>query len=552
MSVVQQPQTLSRRNESAVLDEVPSPPIELEQIRRVSPRDPRSSSRPQRQVNSESGRAQIVQIRSRSITRSQQAINADIGPSVISQPNLSPQDPLTTQGYESRAAETGTSDSNAQRENTVYSQSVIGTLHAPARIVKNTVEVKGNSNILTRLLTRETISLRRLTVTEVDEFDEEEAETKYQKFTDFLRATSNDLARPENDPLKYFRGRWIEYDQVLLQSPEPGSQPLPYIRFIGARNEEEVKILHASLSKRTFRMEYFPPLRLCYVLKEVTPLASGDDKVVPLQSSPNTLCGTLVAIGSGESRRIVTIGGMVESLGSCYALTTNHLSREDKSSRHDPFSDFEINEDDYDDDIDSPLIIDVNGSGPGANDTFSADDDDENGALEYQARTSSLGTIKHTGSDWALVKLDDPQFALPNLVSESAKVEISETPELPMRQAYLGYVATEPKAGFVRILAGASGPKTMLLLKKSSNLRIPSGAWVRAWKAKSGPTSDSSMCDHYISDVLADQGIRVKERGFRSLGCGSRFRHGIWSRNGRDGGICIYTSTRRYTEEYTT
>ena len=493
MSVIQQSQTVSRSDESAILNGVPAPPVELERIRRVSLRDPKSSSQPQRQMNCEYNRAQIVQVKSEMVTQIQQVINEDSKPSVTSQPNLTLLDhaPLMAQAEERSTAETGRSNSSAQHENMVGSPPVISKLNTKERIVKNTVEVKAHSNILTRLFTRETTSLCRLTVTEVDEFDEEEAESQYQKFTDFLRAASNDLARPENDPLKYFKGRWIEHDQVLLQSPEPGSQPLPYIRFIGARNENEVKILHASLSKRTFRKEYFPPLRICYVLQQVTPLASAD-KVVPIRSSPNTLCGTLVAIGAGKDRKIVTIGGIVENIGSCYALTTSHLNCDDKSSGPDDlFSDFKINEDDYADDVDSPLIIDVNGSWPGWHETFS--DDDENDALGYHARKSSLGTVEHTGSDWALVKIDDPQFGLPNLVSESTHVESSDASDLPMKERYLGYVATEPKAGLVRVLAGASGPRTMLLLKKSSNLRLPSGAWVRTWKAKFGPTLDSSM-----------------------------------------------------------
>jgi len=254
MSVVQQQHTLSHRDEPVISNRVPGSPIELEQIRVVSLGDlPGSSSQAPRP-----GRAQIIQVSSGTVARSLRDANTESGLLIAPQANSLPANSTASTG---QAA--GASNPNAQQAN---APPVVRTDRPGSRLLKSTVEVNPVSNILKRLLTSQTTSLLRLTVTEVDEFEDEEAESKYQKFTDFLRATSNDLSRPENDPLKSFRGRWIEHDQVLLQSPEPGSKPLPYIRFIGARNEDEVKVLHASLSKRMFRKEYYPPLKICYVV----------------------------------------------------------------------------------------------------------------------------------------------------------------------------------------------------------------------------------------------------------------------------------------------
>jgi len=213
---------------------------------------------------------------------------------------------------------------------------------------------------------------------------------------------------------------------------------------------------------------------------------------VPLRSSLRTLCGTLVAIGTGENRRIVTIVGMVETIGACYALTTSHLNHDSvPPGLDDSISSFEFNEDDYDDEIDSPLIIDVFRPNIPSQESLS-DENDEVGAPGYLAKTSSLGTVERTGSDWALVKLDDPQFALPNAITESEIVGATNKSKLPMRDLYLGHAATEPKPGPVKVLTSANGTKTMQLMKKLSSLRLPSGAWVRTWKVKFDPKSGDS------------------------------------------------------------
>jgi hypothetical protein len=205
-------------------------------------------------------------------------------------------------------------------------QRVSSTRNIQKQIVKHTVEVKAQNNIVTRLLTRETASLLSFVVTEVDEFEDEEAESKYQKFTDFLRTAPNDLARPENDPLplKYFRERWVEAHRVMLQSPEADTQPQPYIRFAGPRNGHEVKILHLSLSRRTIRKHYFPPLQICYALQKVVPVTSGTDDAVPLREDYFNYNNS--ALDLAES-----------------------------------IFEFEVQKDDcddYDDDIEAPLIID--------------------------------------------------------------------------------------------------------------------------------------------------------------------------------------------------
>lgn len=227
-------------------------------------------------IQSESGTEAVIQ--------TPPSVNGCTEPPVVSHPGSSP---LTqTSSIEANTTEEiEASISATENDSLVRLQPVPSTRNIRKQIVKHTVEMKAQNNIVTRLLTRETASLPSLVVTEVDEFEDEEAESKYQKFVDFLRTASNDLAKPENDPLKYFRGRWVELDQVMLQSPEADTPPQPYIRFAGPRNEHEVKILHSSLSRRTIRKHYFPPLQICYALQKAVPLTSGTDDAVPLRQA---------------------------------------------------------------------------------------------------------------------------------------------------------------------------------------------------------------------------------------------------------------------------
>ncbi|KAI9150576.1 hypothetical protein HJFPF1_10350 [Paramyrothecium foliicola] len=151
------------------------------------------------------------------------------------------------------------------------------TAQASVRVATSTVEAKTTGNVLTRLLSIETISLHELILTDTQEWENEEAKLKYEKFSDFLRMASNDLSNAENDPLLHFHGRWLEHDLVLVQPSDDNAAPMPYIRFIGARNENEVRLLHASFSKKLFRDQYYPPLRICYVLQQ--PKSSAPDSL---------------------------------------------------------------------------------------------------------------------------------------------------------------------------------------------------------------------------------------------------------------------------------
>ncbi|KAM5354752.1 hypothetical protein ACJ41O_001399 [Fusarium nematophilum] len=367
--------------------------------------------------------------------------------------------------------------------------------------IKVTVEVKPPGNVLRRLFSIETTSMYRLTVTEVDEFDDQDAELMYQRFTAFLEEASRDRANPENDPLHYFLGRTLEHKQVLLRPPDPSEKPVPYILFSGVRNESEVRILHASLSRRKFRRIYFPPLYICYEYRQIQLTAAGNDEFSLLRlnlsnligAPVTTLCGAPIEIGTGQDRRVSTIGGMLESQDICYALTTSHRSSDEFPPDTETFfSSLDLTEDDYVDDIPSPLVVDRNGGRGGQSGRPPDQGTDNSMRLNQFTPLTPAGRIQCTGIDWALLKIDRPDVARPNMVDESAlagarQTSVSEAP------IYFGELALKPKSGYVSGITAGTIVRTVQLLKKPARLKHPSGPWLTVWKARFELGPDSSM-----------------------------------------------------------
>lgn len=463
MSLLQQRRDDNIQTHSAIADGVPAPPIELQRIERIVTVRPAPSH----------------------VAVSPQPASA----TAVNQ---------ATEGNQSLTQVAQSSVQTAPRDVETSVQAVSVQAQVFPDAVSRAVEVKIGGNILTRLFSIETTALHQLGVQDVEEFEDQEAELKYQKFTDFLQKASNNPSSPENNPLLHFKRRWIEHDQVLLQPPDPDASPVPYIRFIGLHDENEIRLLHASLSKRKFRREYFPPLRICYVVQQLSSLASDVNAVLPLSNISSTLCGALVTIGQGSDARIVTIGGTVESIGAYYALTVSHQSGDDPSISPETYlSSLDVNEEDYDPDVDSPLVItrDEDASVSTGLSTNTGDDDDNGDSTNFTtSKSTAIGEVKVTGEDWALIKIGNPQLALPNCLHEGG-TEGKDDPVVG--QVYFDHVASDSQAGYAQIISSRGGLKTVRLLRKPANVRHPSGAWLRTWKAKLGPTTESSKWVHY-------------------------------------------------------
>jgi hypothetical protein len=314
--------------------------------------------------------------------------------------------------------------------------------------------------------------LRGDTVQEVATFRElEDAETKFQEFESFIRAEGKYLGLPEGCK---------PFERVLIQGSKAGTKPCPYIRFTNFRTEEDVRKYHAALSKRKVKYQYHPPLRLCYEIQRLNFHAAKAN--IQVEGDPGeTLCGKTAVIEDGDTRRLVTIGGVIKVDNKLYAMTAGHDTTADKqlqsvSESESSFGSF-TDDTEYDDDIESALIC----GGPSA-----ASDDGRHPHRDGQTdqhhtlpgppplifRGSSM-----CGDDWSLHLIEDPMLALPNSFPgiDGASTEYMTD---PASQPVLR--VSGPKDAW--LLAGVSGPRVVHMIPGIMSFPLPSGNWVSAWK----------------------------------------------------------------------
>ncbi|KAF5530922.1 ADP-ribosylation factor 8 [Fusarium mexicanum] len=365
-----------------------------------------------------------------------------------------------------------------------------GRTNHPIPKPKRTVQVKSGNKLL-RLFGVERTSVHDLQVITVDKFRDGEAETQYEKYIDYLRN-----APPEKSPLSHFRkiSRALMPQRALASKKSRESQALlvPFIQFTGLYHEGEVMFLHAEL----FRTRYRPPMPVCYVVQQIKLLAAEGNDVETLNANPGTLCGALVAIGTGNSRQISTIGGVIESNDEYLALTTSHRSNEavDASPIIKSFFmpkvrlDAKLNEDEYEDDIPPPLVVDTGHIHKAPIERL----------LDYKAipiaasdppDAGPLGKVLHTGTDWSLLRLAD-QLAPPNCIDERLVTPREQPLEDILNDVVLlSRAAAEPEACEVLVYGGRGGLNRLNLTKRPVDLMLPSGVWIRPWKARHKPAS---------------------------------------------------------------
>ncbi|RKK81334.1 hypothetical protein BFJ71_g15659 [Fusarium oxysporum] len=355
----------------------------------------------------------------------------------------------------------------------------------PVPKAKRTVQVKRGNKLL-RLFGVERTSVHDLQVITVDEFPDGEAETQYEKYIDYLRN-----APPEKNPLGHFRkiSRMLMPQRALASKMGRESQdlPVPFIQFTGLYDEGEVMFLHAAL----FRVRYRPPMPVCYVVQQIGFLADEGIEVETLNANPGTLCGALVAIGTGNNRRISTIGGVIESSDEYLALTTSHRSNDtvDASSRIKSFFsmlDVKLDEDEYGDDIPPPLVVDTVSTHQRPTEQL-LDDKAAASTASDRSNAGPLGKVLHIGTDWSLLRLAD-QLVPPNCIDERL-VTLGEQPleDILNDVVFLSRAASEPEACEVLVCGGRGGLNKLDLTKRPVDLMLPSGVWIRPWKAKHKP-----------------------------------------------------------------
>lgn len=358
-----------------------------------------------------------------------------------------------------------TSSATQPQVNTQHSSSTpidIGAQPARDLITRN--------NRVRRILERvDWTKLRGDTVQGVAKFQEfEDAETKFQEFQSFIKAEGKYLGLPEGCK---------PFERVLVQGREAGSNPYPYIRFTNFRTEEDVRKYHSALSKRKIKQQYHPPLRLCYEIQRLRYHAgdAGDAGTDVEGDSGETLCGKTAVIEDGDTRRLVTIGGLVQVDNKLYAMTSGHDASSGDDVQRVPETDSSFgtatDEVEYDVDIESALICGEPGTNSGVDwDTDRAGRNDQDRATE--SATLRFHGSSMAGEDWSLQLIENPLLALPNSFPGIHGVTTR----------YMTYPASQPLSGPVWLLAGVSGARIVHMLPGIMTFPLPSGNWISAWK----------------------------------------------------------------------
>ncbi|KAJ0121939.1 hypothetical protein J7T55_002449 [Diaporthe amygdali] len=350
-------------------------------------------------------------------------------------------------------AEMSATQSKADTQPSLSIPNGIGAHPVPDLITKN--------HRIRRILERVNwTKLRGDSVEEVATFRElEDAETKFQEFESFIRAEGKYLGLPEGCK---------PFERVLIQGSMAGSKPCPYIRFTNFRTEEDVRRYHAALSKRKVKHQYHPPLRLCYEIQRLKYHAANAG--VHFEGDPDkTLCGKTAMIEDAGTRRLITIGGVIQVDKKLYAMTAGHAATaadelkntSETESSFGPYSD----DAEYDDDVESALIC----GGPGTNSDAGWQPHRDSHNDEHQNTSESAALTFHgssmSGDDWSLHLIEDPLLALPNALPEMDSVTTR----------YMTYPASQPFPGLVCLIAGVSGPVVIPMLP---GVHGDSGSWV--------------------------------------------------------------------------
>lgn len=337
-----------------------------------------------------------------------------------------------------------------------------------------------------------------------DEGFPREAQDKYQRFMDYRRQ----MCEIEPNVKSLFSKKVIR--RVLLPSREGSAEPVPYILIKGC-NKTEVTKLHTELSRRVWRREYHPPLKICYQLGSLLFPASQKEVFFAEDQERVTLCGALVSIADGKENRTVTLGGILESNRRLFAFTAGHSSStaselEEEGSftgQHTKEQDgnFEATvtipqAQDYDDDIEDALVflhaeeLDNDVEDASVTPHAKAYKKSSSTTSTEWSKTPTIGHVDISGQDWSLVALNDPLLALPNIFNNV---------ESGLTQCYLHEVAQQPGKCVV-VLAGASGQKKMKMISGEAEICLPSGEWVVTWELEMDVNSRKYILISHLQD----------------------------------------------------
>jgi hypothetical protein len=258
---------------------------------------------------------------------------------------------------------------------------------------------------------------------------------------------------------------------VGLHFPEI-RDPQPYLCVTGLVHMDDINVVHAVLSKRTYKQRYGLFNGLCYTLSRQfgIQLAKADETTTSQTRTSATLCGTVIQDFPRDSGKSVTIGGVIEIDGSAFALTNGHVP----VTRHEVSA--ENSEDDFvaDDPIDKrdmALILDNINSSEYTSRISRTHRRESTRSPEYNLSMTEEWVLVQHGKEWSTIEIKDSKLCLPNSIYS----------EEDRQRYYLTTVANNPIAQNVTIVTGCDQYLCGTLSPNDSYLHLPGGELVLTW-----------------------------------------------------------------------
>lgn len=307
--------------------------------------------------------------------------------------------------------------------------------------------------------------------------DHDRLDEAFYKFVRLMNQRRKDLRLP---------GSRKPYARAIIEEEGPPPKRTACILLRPFRDETEVTAYHAILSKSTWR-EHYSPLTLLYEKQRsnLDYLSARPEARLINPAPKDTLCGTLAVIGNENQRRVVTIGGILQSGDDLWASTAAHSTFDEDegsiTSTVETLTEDMIHPEEYPEDVAEALILAKPDMGaqsePVVPPTYTSSVAE---ALADFARLPMLGEAEESGEDWSLIRIGDRSMALPN----AAHAHDRDGGTMGLENAvYLVDRAEEhPGPCDAEVLAGVSGPVAVKMTAGQVQIPLPSGSWISAWE----------------------------------------------------------------------
>ncbi len=304
-----------------------------------------------------------------------------------------------------------------------------------------------------------------------------------------------------------FRGKPMPYVVFYLVSLRAdsrrsalGKTPTTSICVRGLRSDDEIRTFHQAMSRSATRRLY-RGVRLSYERSLIErPAAEVSEEHDDFPSSlGDTMCGTcLVTRRPGHSPWASTIGGIVQVGDDLYALTSSHTPDSVKTasaatSLPDDTASSTLNVSNYDDDVESALVLDKPHLAPFSTPLKPPPINGTPRTHEWPA-FSLRGWVLEHGGDWRLIPLSSSRCfpnSIPRELENSSTAGITYITESSRRMPFHGRVLALAgcnglSEGTLRsspaFLSGPGGPSTevwaVVMDSKESLQKGDSGSWV--------------------------------------------------------------------------